>query len=581
MRQLHPEYPRPQFVRERFQIWNGEWEFAFDDENIGCQEAWWLDGPFSLTIQVPFSCETKRSGIGDPRVHTVVWYRRAMEFDHTETDRVWLWFEGCDYHTSVWVNGQLAGEHTGGSVRFGFDVTDALTEGPAVVVVRAEDPFTPEIPRGKQRWLPESFGCWYVQTTGIWKTVWSETVSPHALQDVRLTPDPDSRTVTVDSRIRGFEPGLELETAISFRGTPVSRTRCALTAPQLHSVHRLQQDDLEWGVAEWSPEAPHLYDIEFRLYQDGVCVDTVSSYFGLRRISIQNGQVRLNGRPLYQRLILDQGYWPDSGITPPDAQALCRDVELIRSMGFNGARKHQKIEDERFLYWCDVKGLLIWSEMPSAYRFTDDAAAAFTQEWMEAVRQNYNHPCVITWVPFNESWGIPHIAARQEEQNFTKGVYFLTKAYDPMRPVICNDGWEHTISDLITLHDYERNGSGLRERYGHDLPAMLENRVSHASGRYAFADGCAYAGQPVLLSEYGGVALPIDGEGWGYNDTAASAEELRSRLADLTSAIRALPGFCGYCVTQLTDVQQEINGLLAEDRTPKVPLEQLREIFGR
>ncbi|MBW7457292.1 glycoside hydrolase family 2, partial [Paenibacillus sepulcri] len=331
----------------------------------------------------------------------------------------------------------------------------------------------------------------------------------------------------------------------------------------------------EWKSAHlWSPERPNLYEVEFTLLRNGAPVDHVQSYFGVRKISIQNAQVLLNGTPLYQRLLLDQGYWKDSHLTAPSADALIEDIDKAMAFGYNGVRKHQKVEDARFLYWCDRKGLLVWSEMPAAYEFNDDAVQRFTREWMDAVRQNYNHPSIVTWVPFNESWGVGSIARDYKQQQFTVAIYHLTKAFDAMRPVIVNDGWEHTVSDIITLHDYEERGEAFAAWYA-DKDAIFDKAFNRS--KFAMAGDYAYKGQPILISEYGGIAFNSE-EGWGYGNQVKTEEQFIERFRSITTAIKQLPYACGFCYTQITDVQQEVNGLMNIDREPKIDPQIIKAI---
>ena len=333
-----------------------------------------------------------------------------------------------------------------------------------------------------------------------------------------------------------------------------------------------------WDQKTWSPEEPNLYDLTLTLrYRDQI-MDEVDSYCAMREIRIENGNILLNGRPLYQRLILDQGYWEESHLTPPSEEALIKDIDLIMALGYNGVRKHQKIEDERFLYWCDVKGLLVWSEAPSAYSFSDQAVQEFTSEWMEIVRQNYNHPCIITWVPFNESWGISKVETDRQQQHFTEAIYHLTKSMDGMRPVVVNDGWEHTVSDIITLHDYQEDAALLRERYTRCEEEIFSTKVYHNDFKSAMANGYAYQGQPVIISEFGGIAFQNGEPGWGYGNKVADKEAFLKRFDDITTAIKEIPYVNGYCYTQVTDVQQEINGLMDMKRRYKVDPEKIREI---
>ncbi len=644
------DYPRPQFVRNNWENLNGIWDFRFDDEDAGERESWYEDFPGTMKIRVPFTYETKASGIQDERSHNYIWYGRKFQVDAEllEKNDYILHFEGSDFLTKVWVNGQYAGSHRGGYARFSFVITELLRDGENELVVRVEDSFDMQMPRGKQRWIGKNYGCWYVQTTGIWKTVWAEYAPKIRFLDVKMTPDFEEEALRLELNVRmpadrpiwgrgqtgdqdkgegrgeagnqdkgegrgeagsqdkserqgeveerrAFERdredegqrqdgGLMAEITVSFEGTFINRTVIAVTSGHVRMqidmfVQKL--DDFEWGIKTWSPGEPNLYDIRFRLLESGGTVDEVDSYFAMREIRIDGPNVLLNGRPLYQRLILDQGYWKGSGLTPPCEDALVEDIDKILALGYNGVRKHQKTEDERFLYWCDVKGVLVWSEMASAYRYSDDAAAEFTQEWMEIVKQNYNHPCIIVWTPFNESWGISQVKTKALQQHFTEAIYHLTKSVDQYRPVIANDGWEHTVSDIITLHDYEESGETLLRRYADYKDEILANRVYHCSSRPAFADGYGYHGQPVIISEFGGIAFDNNDDGWGYGNKVGSGEDFIRRFDEITTAVKQIPYVCGYCYTQVTDVQQEMNGLLDEERNYKVDPEAIREINER
>jgi hypothetical protein len=376
--------------------------------------------------------------------------------------------------------------------------------------------------------------------------------------------------------------GLDLEALITYQDTFITK----LTVPVTKRHIAVKADIVsiaacEWGLFTWSPEHPHLYDIAFRLLRDGAAVDEAASYFGMREIRIDGPNILLNGEPLYQRLILDQGYWKESHLTPPDEEALRIDIDKIMAAGYNGVRKHQKTEDERFLFWADVKGLLVWSEMAAAYEYNDSAVSNFTREWMEIIRQNYNHPSIITWTPFNESWGIPRIKTDISQQRFTEAIYHLTKSFDPYRPVICNDGWEHSISDIITLHDYVEKGEDFLERYGDHLEEILKNQIYHNLSKSALADGYEYRGQPVILSEFGGIAFNGNDSGWGYGNKVNNQEDFLKRFDAITTAIKKIAALCGYCYTQVSDVQQEINGLMDMERNYKVPPEKIREINER
>lgn len=282
---------------------------------------------------------------------------------------------------------------------------------------------------------------------------------------------------------------------------------------------------------------------------------------------------------MYQRLVLDQGYWKDTGLTPENDDVLLKDIEYVKRMGFNGVRKHQKTESDRFLYWCDVHGLLVWGEGPSFYKYSDKAAKNFVREWTEIVEQNYNHPCIIIWTPLNESWGVPAIERDVCQQNYSQAVYHLTKSLDSTRPVISNDGWEHTTSDILTLHDYEEDGEIMRRKYLTKKEEVLSCEIYHNNFRAAYAQGFGYKGEPVLISEYGGIAFEDnDKESWGYGEKVKTEEDFLERYKALTVGIKSLPYVCGYCYTQLSDVQQEKNGFLTEERRFKVNPEKIRAI---
>ncbi|MCI2049272.1 MAG: glycoside hydrolase family 2 [Lachnospiraceae bacterium] len=583
------DYPRPQMVRDNWKNLNGDWEFSFDDEDVGIRDKWYENFPSARHICVPFASETELSGIHDEKLHRQVWYKRSFFItrnDEKVTNRMILHFEGSDYSTSLWINGIPAGTHNGGYERFSFDITAFVIDGENTITVRVTDSENIYQPRGKQRWRNESYECWYVQTTGIWKTVWMEEVNETYIEELKLTPAFQKQEIVIDGMITGIlkqqigNGNYSVELECSFEKKIVRRVNISLSDLSFHTVMNVFSANDDWtGVKAWSPSEPNLYDLTIRLINNEREIDKVTSYFGMREIRIENGNILLNGIPLYQKLILDQGYWKNSGLTPPNEQALIDDIDKIHEMGFNGLRKHQKIEDERFLYWCDVKGMLVWSEAPATYAFSDQAVCCFTEEWIKIVKQNYNHPCIITWTPFNESWGVPEIETSKAQQHFTEGIYYLTKALDPYRPVICNDGWEHTVSDVVTLHDYTEKGADFHKRYSENKDGIFSTEVYHCKTKSAMANGFAYHGQPVIISEYGGIAFTSgESKDWGYGNKVNNEEEFLERYRSITSAIKEIPWISGFCYTQLTDVQQEVNGLLNEERKEKVEPSKIKEI---
>lgn len=574
-------YPRPQFVRSQWLDLNGEWDFSFDDAKAGDAERFMDHFPAAQTINVPFTYETGASGIGEEKFHPQLWYRRKLTLSpQAEGKRTILHFEGVDYKAACWVNGSFAGEHEGAYARFSFDITDLLMQNAEhEIVLKVEDSDSCLQPRGKQRWAGRNHDSFYVQTTGIWKSVWLEHVHETRLDRVKMTPDIDRQMIRFDFCIHGAADtkALRLETEITFKGETVRKLSLSVDSAWL-TVETGMMSGINgpWLQNLWSPGNPNLFDVEFVLYEGEREIDRVGSYFGMRKISVKDSQILLNNIPLYQRLILDQGYWPDSHLTLPSEDALIEDIEAIAGMGYNGLRKHMKIEDARFLYWCDVKGMLVWSEMAAAYEFNDEAVERFTKEWLEVVQQQYNHPCIITWVPFNESWGIQNIIHDVRQQTFTEGIYHLTKSIDPYRPVITNDGWEHTVSDILTLHDYVERGEDLYEAYK-DKNSITGSGGAYNEWKFAFAQGYSYKGQPIIISEFGGIAFKSE-QGWGYGKQVDTEEAFLERFSSITGAITAIPFISGYCYTQLTDVQHEVNGLLTGDRKPKVALEKIRQV---
>ncbi|MFC4596663.1 glycoside hydrolase family 2 protein [Cohnella hongkongensis] len=575
------EHPRPQFERADWMNLNGEWEFEFDDGRVGDREQWHAgEKELSRRIQVPFAFQSKLSGIGDPDFHDTVWYRTRFDVPASFSGkRTILHFGAVDYEASVWVNGTLTAKHEGGHTPFSADITDILNRsGANTLVVKAVD-YSRDVtlPRGKQYWLPDSASIFYTRTTGIWQTVWLEAVGRTYVDKVRYTPDIDRNDIEMRLFFGGWTDrpdDLTLEIDVSFQGAPVARDVVRVNNEEETRTVRLTDFNDHSLGRWWSPERPNLYDVRFTLRAGGAAIDEASSYFGMRKVSIEDGRFCLNNRPYVQKLVLDQGYFPDGNLTPPSDEAVRRDVELTKAMGFNGARKHQKLEDPRYLYWCDKLGLLVWSEAANAYQYSEKYVRRFVNEWQEAMERDYNHPSIVAWVPLNESWGVPNIQIDKRQQQHALTMYHLTKSLDPMRPVVSNDGWEMVATDLFNIHDYEWRREVLEERYSSRekaTSAMPANRRLSVGGH-------AYAGQPILVTEFGGIAYKkSEWEGWGYSG-AENDEDYAERLRAVIQPLLASGVVQGFCYTQLTDVEQEINGLLTYDRVPKIALEQIKAI---
>ena len=575
--------PNPQFQRDNWIDLCGSWGFAHDDGDKGVSQNWWqrLD-VFDRQIVVPFPPESELSGLRETGFHPVIWYRRAFLAPTVQSgEKLLLNFGAVDYAATVWVNGQCVGNHEGGHVPFSLDVTHALGEGEQVVVVRAEDqPQDVRMPRGKQDWLEAPHSIWYHRTSGIWQPVWLSVVPALHLTDLHFLPDLAHHRVSCEVRLNTVPTApVSLTIKLSAQGKLLAQQSMVLTEAELRFDIAVPQ--LENGVHRdyllWTPERPNLVDVEVVL--DGERPDRVQSYLGLRSVGVGARRFLLNGLPYYLRMVLGQNYWPESHLAAPSPAALKREVELIKEMGFNGVRIHQKIEDPRFLYWCDVLGLIVWEEMPSAYGFSSSAIERLSKEWMAAIRRDKSHPCIVAWVPLNESWGVSQIADRSDQAHYASALYHLTKALDTSRPVISNDGWELVESDIWSVHDYAPDGEGLSSRFHEpaDIEAMLKG-MGPARRRIVLA-GRELGDAPVMLTEFGGLSyLPKQGEKWHGYSTVDNPAEFEDRLRDIFSAIAAMPHVAGYCYTQVTDTEQEVNGLLTAGREPKLPFKTLRDI---
>jgi beta-galactosidase/beta-glucuronidase len=581
-------YPRPQLRRAQWLSLNGRWRFAFDDE-VRYSRPGQID-EWPLTIEVPFAPESRRSGIGDTGFHRSCWYERDFEFraeggEHDERrGRVILHFGAVDYHARVWLNGIPVAEHEGGHTPFCADITHALDpSGRQTVTVRVEDdPHDLEKPRGKQDWRLEPHSIWYPRTTGIWQTVWLERVPEAYVSSIQWTPNLERWEIAIHACVGGGElQDLQLSVRLASGGQVLAHDTYQVVSHEVHRRIGLSDPGIDDYRNEllWSPERPTLLDAEVKLLRGREVIDDLTSYTALRSIGVQRERLLLNGRPLHMKLVLDQGYWPETLMTAPSDDALRRDVELAKEMGFNGVRKHQKIEDPRYLYWADKLGLLVWEEMPSAYRFTRKAIARMVREWSEAIERDSSHPCVVIWVPFNESWGVPDLARVPAARDAVAALYHLTKTLDPTRLVIGNDGWESSATDVIGMHDYDCDPKHLRVRYGPEVKPQEVVDRRWTGGRILTLDGYPHRGQPICLTEFGGIAY-LDpqryrsGRDWGYQSVAD-----REEYAQLVTALLEVAGttamFSGFCYTQFADTFQEANGLLYDDRTPKIPLQRI------
>lgn len=586
------EYPRPQFQREQWTNLNGQWQFAFDDENIGVKEAWYQKAEsYSQEITVPFVYQSQESGIDDRTVHDIVWYYREFELEKRTDRRIILHFGAVDYYSEVYLDGQKIGSHKGGHSSFEFDITDYLGSASThQLAVRAADPHYDEsTPRGKQFWEDESAGIWYTNSTGIWQTVWLEEVATTYLQDVKITPLFDEGKVQFEVIASQAATELFVDCEIFFKEQRVATASVELIEGravfdcELYQNHIFRTNFHNEGWS-WTPETPNLLDVKLTLKESQQEVDWVATYFGMRKVHTENGMVYLNNKPYYQKLVLDQGYWPTGLLTAPTDEDFVKDIELSKQMGFNGCRKHQKMEDPRFLYWADTLGYLVWGECAAPAVYTNDAVVRLMNEWAETIHRDYNHPCIITWVPINESWGVPNISFDRQQQHFSQTMYHYLHSLDNTRLVVSNDGWAMTETDICALHNYNHGNETEPEKYQYfkDTLSTRTELVKRTSTPWPiFAGKFEYQGQPILLTEFGGIGFDVSGQpGWGYTSVENEADYLRD-YGRIMEAVYASKGLWGYCYTQITDVEQEINGLLTYDRQPKCDLKAIKEINDR
>ena len=582
-----PEHPRPDFMRDTFHNLNGVWQFSFDDENVGLAEGWYKPGyQLNSQIIVPFCYQSKASGIGPTdEIYPILWYRRSFTVPaEMKGRRILVKFGAVDFKASVYVNGHCIGSHRGGYTPFELDATDFLLNGENDLCVRVEDWPDPVQPRGKQYWKEGVDTCLYIASSGIWQTVYLEATSHLRVEYIHITPDIDRGTAAAEimlNEIPKQEVTLSLQVKLggeNIRTVTATTRRRSCRIP----VDMTCNDSLS-PLLLWSPDHPHLYDVRLQLIQDAVVTDQVDTYFGMRKIEVRDGVIYLNNDRIYQRLILDQGYWPDTMITPPSDEAIREDLEWTKKFGFNGARKHQKIEDPRYYYWADKMGVLVWGELPSPFIYTDETVENLCATMLEFIRRDFNHPCIITWVPLNESWGVPQIVANERQRMTASMLYYLTKAADGTRLCSGNDGWEQAHTDICGLHDYHSTKEILKSHFADR--EFIEKQT--CDGRRAYADGYSCSGEEAfMVTEYGGIAfanIGLQGElggmqTWGYHGKEADEESFFIRYQECTEAILEIPFCCGFWYTQLTDIMQEINGLLTPDRNPKIDAERFRNL---
>lgn len=555
------EHPNPQFERANWRNLNGQWQFEIDrgdsGEARGMQN---IDAGFSRNIEVPFCPQSRLSGIGDVDFMAAVWYRRSFEISESElSGNVILRFGAVDYETTVYVNGTECGRHRGGYISFSVDITEFVRVGENILTVRARDNERDRlVPSGKQSTDFHSSGCNYTRTTGIWQTVWLEFVPKVHIKKVKYFPDAASGTLSILADLCGSGT---FSAKAFFDGRPTGSASVQSAGGQVMLTLQLSEKHL------WEVGVGGLYDLVLSFGPD-----SVKSYFGLRSIDYRDKKFFLNGKSVFQRLILDQGFYPDGIYTAPSDRELEADVDRSMAMGFNGARLHEKVFEERFLYHCDRKGYLVWGEFPNLgldHTYAD-AIYGILPEWLEEVARDFNHPAIIGWCPFNETWDL---AGRKQFDSLLELVYRATKSADPTRPCIDTSGNFHVVTDIYDVHAYEQDP----EKFASFYEKLSEGKVVDHCGTRQTYDGSV----PFFVSEYGGIRWTKDTGGWGYGKAPEKEEEFLARLKGLTDVLLDNPNIFGFCYTQLTDVEQEQNGLYTYDRKPKFSPEVISPIFSR
>ena len=567
-----PEHPRPDLCRENWQTLNGEWQFEIDKAADGESRGLTHGKDLNSKITVPFCPESKLSGLGLGNTVKLkdVWYRRSFELLPAMTGkRVRIHFGGVDYKSWVYINGQLAGTHVGESSAFSFEITQWLKEGANEVVVKVlDDMWSGLQPCGKQS-PDQSQGCIYTRTTGIWQPVWLEAVGSSFVENLSIVPDPDNSRVFITAKLNGLDKDLSLK-AEAFIDDKLVGSDTTAGPWQNTLVVNLKTKKL------WAPGTPSLYHLKLTLSSGNTIVDTLTSYFGLRSVAIDGRRILINGKPVFQRLILDQGFYPDGLWTAPTDEALKKDIEMSMACGYNGARLHQKVFEPRFLYWADRLGYMVWGESPNwGFNFKPEGYAAYVNEWTEILLRDRNHPSIIGWCAFNETNGNAVADLQQMMWN-------VTKAVDPTRPALETSGWTHTLPnpEVLDMHDYDGNGVSLRERWLGNLSVTSVTRSIPARYGSLKAQSNKDRGVPFMVSEIGGIGWATGG-GWGYGAGPKSLDEYYARYRGTIDAMLDNPHLFGFCYTQLTDIEQEKNGLYYYDRKPKFDAKKLHEITSR
>ena len=576
----HKNHPNPQVFRQDYELLNGKWDFAFDEQEKGMIEGWYKDFTKARTILVPYPYQTEASGIGKNEHSDVIWYHKTITLNRLSSHLL-LHFLGVDYECKLFINGKYIASHKGAYDSFNIDIAPFVKLGNNDITLMVIDRQNIDQIRGKQTWKKEPFECFYKETSGVWKDVYLEYLNEFYINTFKFYPSFAGNFVNLELFLNSFASlkNIKLNVKILFDKKEIYSNGFKINNEKSSLKLKLNKEDIH----PWSTDSPSLYDVILTLYVDDEKIDEITTYFGFNEIKIKDRHVFLNDIDTYFKLILDQGYFPKTYYTGSEDEFI-KDLTLIKECGFNGLRKHQKIESPLFYYYCDTLGLLLWQEMPSPHAYSFEMIKNARREILNQIDDHFNSPSIVAYVIFNESWGVNEIAKDKEESSEVTSMYHLVKDYiKNTRLVISNDGWEHTLSDILSFHNYEETYDKIFNLYKESIDLINKKdylNVKANETKYMFAkEFKVNEDAPLMLTEFGGIAYAKDKDkGWGYGDSVKDEKEYLKKLSSLMEAIYDLKEIRGYCLTQLSDVEQEVNGLFDFNRKPKVDIKEIKKL---